>query len=203
MPEIGRTDEHFDAESVAAYLDGRVTRAVARQMQEHMDECDECRADVLDSSEALDHIGRRSRRWLVPTVAAAAAAGLLLIVGPSIWNSSDTPVMRGSDPAEIADSPVRLGVVAPREGEQVSPVGLRLTWRSIAENATYSVTLTDVGGDPLWRSDTRDTSLVVPSSVILTPGREYLWYVDALRSDGTSATSGVRRLEVSSSPRQP
>ena len=62
-----------------------------------------------------------------------------------------------------------------------------------------TVTVADAGGDPVWRTETRDTAVVLPPDVSLEPGARYVWFVDALLPDGGSATSGVHRFEIASS----
>jgi len=57
--------------------------------------------------------------------------------------------------------------------------------------------VTDVSGRVVWVKETSDTALALPADVSLGGGREYLWYVDALGSDGQSVTTGIRRFQTS------
>jgi hypothetical protein len=192
---------HLDPGSIAAYLDGALDDEQVAAVQEHLFACDECRDLVTDASGALQAARRRSRSWLVPTVAAAAVTGLLLIGLPLLESAADAPVVRGTaDSAATTESGSRLEVVLPRPGTVLrSPEG-RLVWRAAGTNANYAVTIADAGGDPVWQTETRDTAVAIPPSVGLEPDVTYLWYVDALTEDGRSVTTGVQRFRTSDGP---
>jgi hypothetical protein len=69
-----------------------------------------------------------------------------------------------------------------------------LRWAPIEPDARYLLTVTTAEGDSVWELMTADTSAAVP--IALEPGGEYLWYVDALLPDGSSASSGVHHFRV-------
>jgi hypothetical protein len=66
------------------------------------------------------------------------------------------------------------------------------TWRAVEGAGTYRITITDSAGTPVFTATTTDTSIVPPSSQPLAHGGSYLWYVDALRNDGTTWSTGVQ-----------
>ena len=67
------------------------------------------------------------------------------------------------------------------------------TWRSVAEGATYRLSLTDEAGDVLWTVNTPDTTVALVD-IMLEADQLYYWYVDALLHDGGSATTGVQQF---------
>lgn len=192
---------HLEPGRIAAYLDGRLSPEEARGAQDHMYGCEECRAAVVDASGALRTVERRPRRWIVPTAAAAALAGLVLVGSLAIGLDGDTSVTRSTRPTPEGAS-AAVETVAPRRDAVVGTGDIRLTWRALRPEAAYAVTLADAGGDPVWRTETRDTTAVVPPSVNLEPGARYVWFVDALLPDGGSATSGVQPFVVSAGERE-
>jgi len=123
----------------------------------------------------------------------AAAASLLLIVGTSgLWlrqraNVSE-PVLRGG-----SESPVTL--LAP-VGNVTSQHASRFTWRSVDKVDRYLLVVVDTTGAELFAAETRDTSLALPDTVRLAPGRAYLWWVQARLTDQSTVTAVTQRLVV-------
>jgi hypothetical protein len=54
-----------------------------------------------------------------------------------------------------------------------------LRWAAVDGADRYRVTLFDAGGGVLYESELGDTLTALPDSVELTPGRRYLWKVEA------------------------
>ena len=189
--------EHLEPEIVAAYLDGRLDDEESRRVQSHMYGCASCRTAVVDASGALSTVGKRSRRWIVPTAAAAALAGLVLVGSLLVGLDGDPVVTRGTSPT-AASAPTAVETVTPGPDAVVPDADVRFTWRTLRPDAAYAVTVADAGGDPIWRTETRDTSVVLPPDASLEAGARYVWFVDALLPDGASGTSGVQRFEIAS-----
>lgn len=187
--------EHLSAAQVAAYLD-RVLPAVARErVAAHLVACSECRGEVRAVARAL-----RPRRWtrwyVVGPAVAAAAASVVIAVGPSLRRSVPAePTVRGA-PAAPAEGIPRLPVVAPPADATVAPDAMTFVWHAAGRDAHYRLTLTEPDGRLAWTNETSDTTLQVPRSIALARGRTYYWYVDALLPDGRSASTGVRRLHT-------
>jgi hypothetical protein len=121
----------------------------------------------------------------------AAAAALAIWVGGT-GRTPQTPPDDVRGPG--APSVLQIDAVRPADGSTLGDLGF--VWRAIANAVTYRVTITDTAGDEIWTQTTSDTILPRPAEAKLAPGHLYFWYVDALRSDGVSATSGVRRFRM-------
>lgn len=190
--------DHINAEDLTAYLDGELSGDAKARIQAHLAECDECRSEVVELSGAL-RPQRRSRRWTiaVPTAAAAAVAALLLL-GPFEMggDSRSADRLRPGSTVELEAVP-EISVSRPGPGSTVGPEQIEFSWADMGGEATYRLTLTDEGGDPLWTVETTRSVVVLPEDVKLVPGRRYLWFVDALLADGTHATTGVQSFNVS------
>jgi anti-sigma factor RsiW len=181
--------DHLEPRLVAAYAAGTLDASERERIERHLSQCRDCVAEVV----AIHRIGR-PRRWpLLPLVTGglAAAAALAIYLGVA-GRTAPTP----ADDIRGAESPsvLRFDAVAPADGAVLGDSGF--VWRAIADAVTYRLTITDDAGDELWSQTTSDTAATRPRSVRLLAGRTYFWYIDALKGDGTSATSGVRRFQI-------
>ena len=188
---------HLPSEEVAAYLDRTLPHAERLRMEAHLAECELCRSEVVAVSRLLRGEPPRQRRWIAMGVTAAASAAVLVLTvvprGPRRAPPINDPVsgaVRGTQPE---GTPAILAVT-PVEGSTVDPGRVAFIWRRDDPGATYQLTLTDESGAVRWSGRTSDTTIALPSDVPLERGRGYFWYVDALRADGRSATTGVRRF---------
>lgn len=122
----------------------------------------------------------------------AIAASLVLVVGTSVLlmarhRAQDVDVVRGADSPITLVAPV--GIVAP-------PRATHFAWRPIALAERYQLVVVDTTGAELYATDTRDTSLALPDSVRLAPGRTYLWWVQATLADHSTVTAVTQRMVV-------
>jgi hypothetical protein len=124
----------------------------------------------------------------------AIAAGLVLMAGGTTTvmmrhrATDDVDVLRGSE------SPVTLlAPIGAVRGDQAS----RFAWRPVPRADQYQLVVVDTAGNEVYASETRDTALVLPDSVRLSPGRAYLWWVQARLTDQSTVTAVTQRLVVS------
>jgi len=194
-------DPHLEDDVLAAYVDGALPAAERRNAEEHLAECATCRDELVGISKLV--AGRAPvRRWprLAASLAAVAAAAIAFaVVGP--WRVASGPSTPPGDRMRESTlvggaSGRAVAVVTPAEGETVTPDTLRFAWRAVAPNATYLLKLADEAS-VRWTKDTADTTLTLPDSVHLDPGRSYHWWVDALTADGRVASTGVRQFRTS------
>jgi len=192
---------HLASDEVAAYLDGRSSTADRSAVDAHLADCDLCRAEVLEVRSMLKSAPRARRsNGSLRVLAGAAAAALILVALP--WRdlrrpslSPDTGV--GTERAVVPDGGRdSVEIVTPILDGAVLPDRLTFTWRRGESDAQFTVTLLNTRGDILWLAPTRDTVITVPDSVALPPAASYVVYVDALRSDGTSARSAPRMFSI-------
>jgi hypothetical protein len=135
----------------------------------------------------------RRRRWVI---GAAAAALLLFVLGRPLTNggSSRTDTFRASAPAADVTRQESVVASAPSPGTVAGPDSVVFAWRGVGADVLYRLTVTDAEGKAVWTESTSDTVLTMRASGSLRRGETYYWFVDALRPDGTSATSGVQRF---------
>jgi hypothetical protein len=95
----------------------------------------------------------------------------------------------------VADDDVRLRTIAPGDGASVNESTPMFVWYSLP-GATYQLTVTNADGGTVWQTSTGDTALSLPATARIAGGATYYWSVDALKDDGSSATSGVREFKL-------
>ena len=79
----------------------------------------------------------------------------------------------------------------PEDGATVSKKMPEFRWKTIGASAAYRFSLMEEAGVLIWVSDRRDTSLFLPSFVVLQPGKTYLWRVETFIADKTLDRSAL------------
>jgi putative zinc finger protein len=166
--------EHFGSDDVAAYLDGVLSSAERARVEQHLADCDECRAELIALSRVLRTRPSRRRRYVL-VGAAAAAAVVALLMWPESWQTPASPNYR--EPA-VSTTPAPIGL-APRGATAAAP---RLVWTRVPYAARYRLTLFDTTGTVIWESQSPDTSVALPTTLRLRPGIRYFWQVEAQTS---------------------
>lgn len=187
---------HLSADQLAGYIDHALEAGERATVESHLEICDVCRGDMLSArSIAQEHSPPRRRHLaFYGIVGAAAAAALILVVGRSgPPESSSTPQMRDAPAPPAADR--GIVPVRPASGDTLAADDVVLAWRQLEPEAEYRLTLSAPNGTILWSTETSDTTVTVPDSVFRGPGTVF-WYVDALRSTGRAATTGVSEFVI-------
>jgi hypothetical protein len=192
------SSDHVSSEHLAAFLDGRLTGSERERAVRHFASCGECRQELTELRDLLAlPFEARSRRWIA--VAGAAAAILAFVVVTQMVSDGSlggSGRVRTEDGVRLPDGTQAIAVVSPNDRVAVSPTALSLSWRPAAAVAMYVVTILDSTGTQVWSHSSADTSVIVPISARLRPGRLYFWSVDARLADGTTAKTGPRTFTV-------
>jgi anti-sigma factor RsiW len=175
---------------LAAYLDGSASAALRERIEAHLADCPECRHDVV-AARSLRPRRRFSSRRVVGALAAAAAV-LLVAVTLVVRSGSNVvrePAMRGA-----ASDTDRIAIFEPSGVAHGRSV--RFTWARVPSALTYRLTVSRSDGASVWTRSVVDTSAFMPDSFVASGGQRYVWTVDALLSDGTERSSGLREFEL-------
>jgi hypothetical protein len=192
--------EHPAIADLAAYLDHRLDDASRRRIEAHLVECGACRSEVMEGERVLR--GAPSRRvtarrplvLLASFATLAAAAGVLFTVLPRRGASDERFVERSPDAPAGRVTPI--SVDEPQDSARLTAAPATFVWRRAPGVSLYKFTLTDEQGHVLWSASTRDSLLASPASLVIPSSARYYWYVDALRADGSTASSGVHDFHV-------
>ncbi len=188
---------HLTSEQMASYASRAVHGSDAAGVEAHLEGCGLCRDELIQVTGMLGHARRQRRARVAGGIGAAAAAltGVLLL-GPSVERdvAERETMLRDGGPA-VEEGVRKFGTVAPLDGARVeSLAGAVFLWREMAPGAYYSLTVTDERGDLVWSGSTTDTLLRLPADLEVEPGDRYFWFVEALLTDGTTATTDASRL---------
>lgn len=174
-----RTADCVDDDMIAALAAGTLDPGLRASVLPHVARCSRCRAAVASVAHALADssvarevaaVERGRRRFYRIALPAAAAAVLLILV----WPAADDrrPQHRGPTITATA-TPVPASPIGAVAGVDV------LRWAPVAGADRYRVTLFDASGRVLYETQIAETAAPLPDSVVLAPGRPYLWKVEA------------------------
>ena len=176
----------LDAIALAELAEGRSSDARRAAHVAHLGECAHCRrelASIVELLSAPDVAGelarhdevavserRRGLRRAIPLIAAVA---LIAVVLPQLRVSRPVPLVHRESPIGAQNAPALL-----------APIGdvreLRdLRWTPLAAADLYRVTVYQASGRVLYEADIRNTTVALPDSVAIVPGRSNLWKVEA------------------------
>jgi len=167
---------HLGPVDLAAYLDRALSAEHRATVEDHLALCDECRRELRDINSILRNTRPKRRRLARMGPAAAAAAAIILMIavprGPS---PSDVEPAHRDAPVSVDQRPsIGVATVIPDQ-----PGAYLLSWSRIDRADRYRVSIFDATGTVAWRTETRDTSAILPPSAGLTSESRYLWRVDA------------------------
>jgi hypothetical protein len=196
---------------LAAFLDGELTESERPRIEAHLEQCATCRRALADVVGVLEGMGDadaepmhppriRPRRRRVPglIVGAALAAS---IAGVAVMRQTREPAdpiegrTRNGAPTTRDERITELAAVTPLNGSSRVGEHPLFAWRSSGVDR-YNFRLLAEDGVPIWSSQTSDTTMTLPASVRLEPGRSYFWRVDAM-SAGIVASTRAQRFTVS------
>jgi hypothetical protein len=191
----GPSSEHRSPEEIAAYLCDELLAADREAFQAHLAACRACRWEVTSAQRLTRTKPRETGRTIVLAAAALLVGVLLTRQIGGIGSGKQEEVQRRS--AEGTGTVQTIDIVSPGDGGTVASAPVVFAWRGRPASSMYRLTLSTDDGRTLWNGDTRDSTLILPSTVVLDRGRRYFWSVDALGSDARSFTSGVHRFSTS------
>jgi hypothetical protein len=195
---------HLTDGELVGYLDNDLPDDERRRVVEHLDACDACRSEAVETARLLGQdwnqvpngqVPIRRWRWGIPAgiagIAAAATLAAVLLVQPAIITRSDEAA---DQERFITEGVGPLAAHHPSHNGAVARDDLRFAWAD-AGTESYKITVTAEDGRPVWSQTLVDTTVVPPATVDLEPGERFFWYVDAM-SAGVVARTGARSFVV-------
>ena len=120
-----------------------------------------------------------------------ASAALLFVAATALWLNSRVDTQ--SELTRGTESPVQL---VSHGSDDVPTTDVRFSWRSVPSARDYMLVVVDTAGGDVFAQNTTDTSVTLPDSVKLSPGGEYLWWVQATMPDGATLSAVTERFRV-------
>jgi len=176
---------------IASYLDRGLSAQDRSRVEDHLVECSECRENVAGAEQLMTKL-RRPRRLAAFAGLAAVAAAALFVVSPAL--------MRARQPLDLVtrDAGTSSTLVAYEPIATAENQSIRFSWAAAPDAGSYRFVLSTPDGTTVWSFTGTDTSVMLPASVTLDRDARYVWFVDAILNDGTTRSTGLQQLRVSS-----
>jgi len=180
------TDEStcLDPDTLGALADGSLDDPHRVSVLPHLASCARCRAAVASIARLLadpavarelapGRVRAPAGRWLPWTVPLAAAALLVVVLGPLGVSRRAPGGLHRATTLEAGSIP-----------EAVHPVGdvtaaRELQWQPVTGADRYRVTIFAPTGEVVYAVEGAETATVLPDSVALVSDQAYLWKVEA------------------------
>ena len=193
-------EDDISPEEMAGYIDDRLSGEERASVEARLARNPDLRAELVEatriSASAESSRPHRSTAWKATGVLLFAAAAVLAVSVVPKGNRNLRPNAAPPERRIEAEDGGRVSLVTPRDAGTLQPASASFVWRSEGD-ASYRITIADATGGTVWTALTKDTIATVPPTVQLRPGKTFYWYVDALRSDGSSIASGPRSFTSS------
>jgi hypothetical protein len=195
----------LDDETLAALAEGGLQPDIRSACLSHLAGCGRCRRAVASVARALanpevageirsiERAGRPPVRRFVPIALGVAAAAAIILFAWLPRLEDPAPPHRAS-PITAAPAPEAVGPVGPVSEAQ------SLRWTPVSGADRYRVTLFDANGSVIYEAELTGTSLALPDSVQLFPGRTYGWKVDARLGFDRWAGSQLIQFSITQGP---
>jgi len=186
---------HASVYDLSGMVDGTLPPERRASVEGHLAVCAECRAELVSAAAIVESAPRpRARRtkWTGTGLLAAAAVLAILIVPRATRRRAESPT---SDLARRGPATRGIANLEPASRANVDRGSIRFTWRP-ETGASYRLFVTDSVGIPVFTTPTTDTMVVAPASLRLVPGARYLWYVEALRVDGSTTLTTPSSVSI-------
>src|SRR5678815_1506721 len=189
---------HLSAAEMAGFIDHTLGDEVRARAAEHLATCERCRDEVAACARlAASAPVKRSMPVVWRAVAGMAAVVMVAVALRSTWNLG-SPLVGERNVAAERSSPMtsRVRLVFPTDSVSIARSDLHFVWRRDVRATGYSLTVDDSSGTQIWTREVSDTSFTLPDSARLAPSKTYLWHVDALHVDGSTAQSGPSAFRI-------
>jgi anti-sigma factor RsiW len=136
----------------------------------------------------------RALDWLrAAAVPVAATASILVVLALQLPELGQVgPGIRGQ--AGVPAGGIVL--LTPGEGQSLTTARGLLSWESVDGASTYTVTIVDSAGTPVWTGRTEATQVSIPAHLTLPTSTRYAWWVETLLESGEPAESPIAHFTV-------
>jgi hypothetical protein len=195
---------HILEDNILLYLENKLREESRQELEAHIGRCSECAERFVALSRIpqslsrdlpfeLDNETRRKAEGIVPaedserrfrffespyriafaSFSIAVIAFLTFVLIPR----EEPSQFRSNEDAKP------LLQLFPSDGETITEAPLTFRWTATEKSSAYKFSLMDDAGVVLWSWDVSDTSITLPSTVVLHAGKTYLWRVESFLAD--------------------
>ena len=205
---------HVLETDILLYIDDKLPAGDRLTLERHVGRCNDCASrfatlvrlpqvlnesipiqidnEVLVSAVEIVRVKEQVKRWHFRffdsplRIAFGGAAVAVIVLTTYLLAPKHEPAQFRS-----TDTATPLLRLFPPDGAKVAGPHPVFHWSSVARSSVYNFSLMDERGVSVWNWDVRDTSLVLPSTVVLLPGKTYLWRVESFLADKSLERSAL------------
>lgn len=194
-------EEDISPEEMAGYIDDCLSGEERASVEARLARSPELRVELVAATriKVAEEASkpRRSSPWKAGVgILLAAAAAVIVVVAIPNRNRDGRQSAAPAERRVEAEDGGHVSLLTPVDAGTLPLISANFAWRSEGD-ASYRITIADATGATVWTTLMKDTTATLPPTVLLQTGNNYYWYVDALRSDGSSISSGPRSFKVS------
>lgn len=205
---------HLSEADIVLFLEKKISRESRVRMELHFADCAACTEQLaaishLDEAfsdktapglsretfEKAKHLAGKAagpfsflKPWTRPIRYSIAATVVIALGVGYVLLKDEKPSAQFRSPESASPSFVQL----PEDGAIISSSERRLSWQSIPKSTAYRVTLYEESGAKFWDDVRKDTTLLIPETVVFGLGKRYLWRVEVLFPDESKFRSHLR-----------
>lgn len=216
---------HISDVDLILYLENKLSEKQIRDTELHLAECDNCLANLANihnlqkqissdtSSPAINFemleraknfVNKKEEKirtdWIsAPSLNFAATISAIVVFGIFVTaiNFSSRTLHKVPGAFRSLDTTHTFAMIHPEDGEILSNNHPIFSWDHVDNAASYQLRIFLENGSLYWQTNLTDTSLILPSNVILVPGSRYLWQVEGLMPDERTIHSKLESFTYS------
>jgi len=205
---------HLTESDILLYVENKLPAEDRRNLEQHVGRCDNCARQfatlvrlphvlkegipiqvgraTLNEAAALVGGGKQTSGWTFRIFSSPFRAALAGVSVLAITLTTYLLIPR-PEPAQFrsTDSSVPMLKLFPHDGARITGPHPEFRWSPVARSSVYKFSLMDENGVSVWNWDVRDTSLLLPSPVVLIPGKTYLWRVESFLANKSLERSAL------------
>lgn len=205
---------HLSEADIVLFLEKKISKESRAEMELHIADCVACTGQLaaisrLDKAfsdkmapslnsetfeKAKDLVVRDAgpvlffKFWTRPIGYSIAATVVIALGVGYVLLKDEAPSVQFRSPESVRPSFVQL----PDDGAIMSSSERKLSWQNIPKATAYRVILYEENGAILWDDVRKDTTLLIPETVVFGRGKRYLWRVEVLFPDESKFRSQLR-----------
>ena len=132
-------------------------------------------------------LGWNFRSFVSPLRVSLATVVVMGVIGATYFLSSPHKASQFRSP----ENSLPTFTLYPPDGAELNERTPTFHWSAVAQASVFKFSLMDECGVTVWNWDVRDTMLILPSTVVLLPGKTYLWRVESFLAHKTHERSAL------------
>ncbi len=205
---------HVTEVEILLYIEDKLPPEDRKKLEAHVSRCDDCIAQFSAFARLSDVLGETIQvgisaaafKRAVAVVASQKSTGgwsfghvvsplrvslaTLVVIG-IVWTTYILVSPQQASEFRSTENSLTRFTLSPPDGAELNESTPTFHWTPVARTSVYNFNLMNESGVTVWNWDVRDTMVILPSSVVLLPGKTYLWRVESFLADKTHERSAL------------